>query len=84
MGQTESQNFYSVLCDFIDEQIIKKHVVSNELPCYISGHHRLSAASLIPAKIHVLQTNCNTNVNLIPQYHVNSECNVGLLTVKQS
>ena len=61
-----------------------KHTVSNELPFYISGRHILPVASLIPAKIHVLQTNGNTNVYSIPKYLVNGERNVGLLTVKQS
>ena len=36
--------------------------VSTQLPYYISGHHGLPVASLIPAKIHVLQTNGNKNV----------------------
>ena len=61
-----------------------KHSVSNELPYNISGHHRLPVASLIPAKVHVLQTNGNTNAYLKPKCLVNSDCNVGLLTVKQS
>ena len=39
-----------------------KHTFSNELPHFISGHHRLPVASLIPAKIHVLQINGNKNV----------------------
>ena len=39
-----------------------KHIVSNELHYYISGHHRLPVANLIPAKIHVLQTDGNKNV----------------------
>ena len=39
-----------------------KHTVSNELPYNISGHHRLPVASLIPAKIHTLQTIGDTHV----------------------
>ena len=64
-------------------QSLKTHC-SNELPYFISGHHRLPVASLIPAKIHVLQTNGNANVYWIPKYLINTEYNVGLLTVKQS
>ena len=29
---------FFILCDFIDKEIDNKHIVSNELPCYISGH----------------------------------------------
>ena len=45
---------------FFGPIVLKKNTVSNELPYYISGHHGLP--TLIPAKMHVLQTNGNTNV----------------------
>ena len=54
MRQTQSMKILFISWDFIGEQIIKKHTASNELPCYISGDHRLPVASLIPAKMHVL------------------------------
>ena len=67
MGQTRSQNFHSFLCDFIDESVTKN--TPNELPYYIKGHHRLSVASLIPAKIRVLQKKRQLKCLVKPQSH---------------
>ena len=63
MRQTQSTNFLFILCDFIDESVIKNTLFLMNYPTtsqVIIGY--LVVACLIPAKIHVLPTNGNTNV----------------------